>query len=267
MANVWFAFGLTVIAGLSTGIGSIIAFFSKRTNSAFLAISLGFSAGVMIYISLAELMMHAKEVLVVEMGIKRGQWMAILAFFAGIAVIWVIDVLIPSYENPHEPKSIEDMNQTVPNCSMHRIGVLTAITIAIHNFPEGLATFTSSMQKPSFGIGIAIAIALHNIPEGIAVSVPIWVATCSKRKAFVWSFLSGFSEPIGAIIGYFFLRQFFSGPLEGFLLAFVAGIMVFISLDELLPTAEKFGKHHQAISGVVAGMGLIAISLMLLNKL
>lgn len=265
MTPFWYAFLLTAFAGLSTGIGSLIAFVSKKTNPGFLSLSLGFSAGVMVYISLVEFLSQAKHALSSQLGLFQGQWITMLAFFTGIASIWLIDSLIPSADNPHEPKSIEDMQPPVSKRSLQRIGLLTALSISIHNFPEGLATFASALQTPALGVSIAIAVALHNIPEGIAVSVPIWFATGSKRKAFLWSFLSGLTELIGALLGYLFLRNYMNGPMEGILLAFVAGIMVFISLDELLPTAEKFGKHHLAISGVIAGMAVMAITLLVLN--
>jgi ZIP family zinc transporter len=144
------------------------------------------------------------------------------------------------------------------------MGLFSAFAIAVHNFPEGLATFMAGMTNPTLGISIAVAIAIHNIPEGLAVSVPIYYATGSKKKAFVLSFLSGLSEPVGAIIGYFFLRWFFTESVLGFIFAAVAGIMVFISLDELLPTAEEYGEHHVAIYGLIAGMAVMALSLVLM---
>jgi ZIP family zinc transporter len=267
MTSLWIAFGLTAFAGLSTGIGSLIAFFTKKTNPNFLAVSLGFSAGVMIYISLIEFLTQSKTSLSLHYGVYQGQWVSSLSFFVGIGMIWLIDSVIPSKNNLHEPKNIEEMNQPLSHHSLERIGLMTALSIAIHNFPEGLATFASALQTPSLGISISVAVALHNIPEGIAVSVPIFYATGSRKKAFVWSFLSGLTELIGAFIGFAFLQTFLKGPLEGIFLAFVAGIMVFISLDELLPTAEKYGKHHLAISGVIAGMAIMAITLLVLQPI
>lgn len=196
--NVLLAFTLTLFAGLSTGIGSAIAFLTKKTNKKFLSLSLGFSAGVMIYVSFVE--------------------------------------LIPSYENPHEVKSVESMAQQPHDKKLMRMGIFSALAIGIHNFPEG-----------------------------IAVSVPIFFATGNRKKAFKLSFLSGLSEPLGAIIG-FVLIYFFIGinaVVLGVLFALVAGIMVFISLDELLPTAKEYGAHHLSIYGLVAGMGLMAFSLLL----
>jgi ZIP family zinc transporter len=259
------AFLLTTFAGLSTGIGSALAFFSKRTNRSFLSVSLGFSAGVMIYVSLVEIFVKAQDALIEAHGPTAGPWMTVAAFFGGIFVIALIDRLIPSYENPHEVHSIEEMQRgATENSRLMRMGVFTALAIGIHNFPEGLATFFGVLSDPSVGLAIAIAIAIHNIPEGISVSVPIYFATGSKRKAFWLSFLSGVSEPTGAIIGYALLRPFFSPSVFGLMFAAVAGIMVFISLDELLPAAREYGRGHLAIYGLIAGMAVMALSLLLL---
>jgi len=264
--NVLFAFGLTLFAGLSTGIGSAMAFFAKHTNTRFLSLSLGFSAGVMIYVSFVEIFDEARRVLSEEFGDRPGTVYTVLAFFGGMLLIALIDKLIPVEENPHEMHSIEEMSgeKKYKDKKLMRMGMLTALAIGIHNFPEGLATFTAALQDPGIGIAIAIAIAIHNIPEGIAVSVPIYHATGDKRKAFRLSFLSGLSEPVGALIGYLILMPFM-GPLTfGILFASVAGIMVFISLDELLPAAREYGEHHLSIYGMVAGMAVMAISLLLL---
>ncbi len=261
--NIAFAFGLTLFAGLSTGIGSAIAFFAKRTNTKFLSISLGFSAGVMIYVSFVEIMVKAGDVLILELGIRGGNWATVSAFFGGILVIAIIDKLIPSIENPHEIRKVEEMDHQLKNQKLMRMGLFTALAIAIHNFPEGLATFTAALSDPRLGIPIAVAIAIHNIPEGIAVSVPIYYATGNKRKAFRLSFLSGLAEPIGAIVGFLILMPFMSPVVFGVLFAGVAGIMVFISLDELLPSAREYGEHHLSIYGLVGGMAVMAISLLL----
>src|SRR5574344_159970 len=221
---------LTLLAGLATGVGSLIAFFSKTTNKSFFAVTLGFSVGV---------------------------------FF-----IAVIDFLIPDNENPHEVKDIEDTNKTTSlefkkAHALKRMGVTTALVIAIHNFPEGFATFMAGTQDLSVAMSVAIAIAIHNIPEGIAVSVPIYFATGSKKKAFLYSALSGLAEPIGGIIGYLFFSQFFSDTVLNLVFSFVAGIMVFIAIDELLPAAESYGKHHYSIYGFVLGMLFMSISLIM----
>jgi len=261
-----FAFMLTVFAGLSTGIGSALAFFTKSTNTKFLSVSLGFSAGVMIYVSMVEIFQKSKEALIMEFDEKTGTTYAVIAFFSGIAIIALIDKIIPSAENPHEIRKVEDVKdptKTENDRKLYRMGIFTALAIAIHNFPEGLATFAAGLTDPTIAIPIAVAIAIHNIPEGIAVSVPISYATGSRKKAFFLSFLSGLAEPVGAVVGYFLLRNIFNDTVFGILFGIVAGIMVFISLDELLPTAREYGEHHLAIYGLIAGMVVMAISLLL----
>ena len=264
--QVLFALGLTIFAGLSTGVGSVIGFLSKRFNPKFLSGALGFSAGVMVYVSLVEIFFKARDSLSVVYGEKTGYWITIAGFFAGIAIVALIDRLIPSAENPHEISNInfkEADDEKVDSTRLMRMGLFSALAVAIHNFPEGLATFMSALTDPALGISIAVAIAIHNIPEGLAVSAPIYYAIKSRKKAFIYSFLSGVSEPVGALIGYFVLRSFFNESTFGIIFAAVAGIMVYISLDELLPTAEEYGEHHIAIFGLIAGMAVMAVSLVL----
>jgi len=262
--NLIFALGLTIFAGLSTGVGSLMAFFSKKFNPKFLAGALGFSAGVMIYVSLVEIFVKAKDSLVISFGSKPGYWFTVISFFAGIAVIAIIDRLIPSFENPHEIKNIAKNNSGIKNGNhkLLRMGIFSAIAIAIHNFPEGLATFLGALADPTLGISIAVAVAIHNIPEGVAVSVPVYYATKSRKKAFWLSFLSGLAEPVGALLGFLILKNIFTDIAFGVIFAGVAGIMVYISLDELLPTAEEYGEHHIAIGGLIAGMLIMALSLL-----
>ena len=256
------AFLMTAFAGLSTGIGSLIAFVSKHTNRKFLSVSLGFSAGVMIYVSMIEIFAEAQEALTAELGMKAGSWATAGAFFAGMIITAVIDKAIPSEENPHEVRSVEEENEPKPEKLM-RMGLFTALAIAIHNFPEGLATFVSAMQEPSVAIPIVVAIAIHNIPEGIAVSVPIYQATGSKKKAFWYSFCSGLAEPLGAVIGVLLLLPIMNDVVFGVLFAGVAGIMVFISIDELLPAAREYGEPHLSLYGLISGMAVMAVSLLL----
>ena len=264
MDNLLIAFGLTLFAGLSTGIGSALAFFTKRTNTAVLTTSLGFSAGVMIYVSFVEIFVKAQDSLVSYLGDGPGTWVTVGAFFGGIIFIAIIDKLVPAMENPHEIHLLKHAEHPGhDHGKLYRMGTFTALAIAIHNFPEGLATFTAALKDPSLGIPIALAIAIHNIPEGIAVSVPVYYATGNRKKAFWLSFLSGLAEPVGAAVGYLILLSFFDDLMFGIIFAGVGGIMVFISLDELLPTAEEYGKHHLAIYGLVAGMAVMALSLLL----
>lgn len=264
--NLLFAFGLTIFAGLSTGIGSAIAFFAKKTNKNFLAFALGFSAGVMVYVSFVEIFQKAKDSLIIAHGDYFGTVYTVISFFVGVAVILIIDALIPSAENPHELHFVEEMgNKINPNHKLLRMGMFTALAIAIHNFPEGLATFTAAMSDPALGVAIAVAIAIHNIPEGIAVSVPIYYATGNRKKAFWWSFVSGLSEPLGALIGYLLLMQFFNDTTFGIIFAAVGGIMVFISIDELIPTAREYDDGHKTIYGFIFGMLVMALSLLLFH--
>ncbi|MCT4620909.1 MAG: zinc transporter ZupT [Marinisporobacter sp.] len=268
-SNIWIAFGLTLFAGLSTGIGSALAFFAKKTNKKFLSLALGFSAGVMIYVSFVEIFFKAKDALIDEFGYSKGYWITTLSFFGGMAFIALIDKLVPDFENPHEMRNVEEMGKEQlkdkENKQLLRMGMFSALAIAIHNFPEGLATFTSAMKDVNIAIPIAVAIAIHNIPEGIAVSVPIYYATGDKKKAFYYSFLSGLAEPVGAVIGYVLLRSIFSDTVFGVIFASVAGIMVFISLDELLPAAHEYGEHHLSIYGVISGMAVMALSLLMFS--
>lgn len=254
------AFMMTLFAGLSTGIGSLIAFLARRTNTNFLSFSLGLSAGVMIYVSFMEILPESLILLNGEYGEKIGMLYMMLGLFGGIALIAMIDFLIPGDSNPHEMHGVEELRNS---SELKQTGIIVAITIAIHNFPEGVATFMSALTSFEVAIPITAAIAIHNIPEGIAVAVPIYHATGSKKKAFWLSFASGLAEPIGALIAFLFLLPFWSPTLNAFVLSAVAGIMIYISLDELLPSAEKYGKHHNSIIGLVVGMAIMAISLYL----
>ena len=265
--NVVFALLLTLFAGLATGIGSLLSLLTSRTNTKFLSVALGFSAGVMIYVSLVEIFVKAKDSLVAELGATNGYWMTIVGFFGGMVVIALIDRLLPKLGNPHEVKKVEDMDVEPDNAEytkLKRMGVFTALAIGIHNFPEGIATFASALHDPNLGIAIAVAVAIHNIPEGIAVAVPIYYATGSRKKAFKYSFLSGLAEPLGALVAFLVLMPYLNGVLFGIIFAGVAGIMVFISLDELLPAAQKYDETHASMYGVVAGMLVMALSLVLL---
>jgi ZIP family zinc transporter len=300
MNNLWYAFGLTLLAGMATGIGSAIAFAAKRTNYRFLSISTGFSAGVMLYVSFVEILPKGGEALGAAYGEDGGAWINAVSFFAGMALIGLIDALVPAAQNPHEVHAeretapLHDPEAVLPDFpaiarlagaaarGLHdhgiaqrrllRTGLFTALAIGIHNFPEGLVTFLSALQDPGLGMAIAVAIALHNIPEGISVSVPIFYATGDRRKAFGYSLLSGLAEPLGAGVAYLALRLFVAGPsgafppqVMGVLFAGVAGVMVYISLDELLPTSRAYGKGHDSLLGLVGGMAVMALSLLLMR--
>lgn len=300
MGNVWFAFGVTLLAGLATGIGSAIAFFARRTNYRFLSVAMGFSAGVMLYVSFVEIFQKGNAALVRAYGESLGGWANAGAFFGGILLIGVIDRLVPSAQNPHEVHTeqetapLHDASAPLPDFNavkadpahadpgahdhrvsqarLLRMGLFTALALAIHNFPEGLATFLAALDNRGLGIAIGVAIALHNIPEGISVSVPIFYATGNRRKAFVYSVLSGMAEPVGAAVAYMIMRLLFHDgaagvppQLMGAMFAGVAGIMVYISIDELLPTSRAYGKGHDSLLGLLSGMGVMAVSLLLMK--
>lgn len=269
---------LTLAAGSATGIGGALVLFRKRLSSNFLAGALGLSAGVMIFISLAEMFPEAQAEIMSSGSTDFGKAYVLAAFFIGMGIITLIDFLVPEYENPHEASGLSlgaktpavgMLEQTDNEAQLKRLGLMSALAIAIHNFPEGIATFIGALNDPQMGAGITIAIAIHNIPEGIAVAIPIYYATKSKGKALLYATLSGFSEVIGALLclavtAIFGLELTGEGMAFPLIMAAVAGIMIYISLDELLPTAEKYGKHHIAIAGVVGGMAIMGISLLLM---
>ncbi|EOI4207112.1 zinc transporter ZupT, partial [Campylobacter jejuni] len=273
--QIFIAMLLTLFAGFSTAIGSIIAFFSRKDDLRVLSLGLGFSAGVMIYISFMEILPTALKDFKNYYNSHWAELLGLAYFFGGILISLLIDKLIPEDVNPHEPK--EDLSELKicplpqkgqnppkfhPGEKLHQIntkalkhtGIFTALAIAIHNFPEGFATFISSLDNLTLGIAIAIAVAIHNIPEGLAVSLPIYHATGDKKKAFIYSALSGFAEPLGAFVGALILLPFIGDLTLAISFAVIAGIMVFISLDELLPAAKTYDKAHDSLYGLIAGM-------------
>ena len=267
MTNIQFGFLLSTLAGLATGIGSLIALFVKKNDFRALAFGLGVSAGVMIYISLVELLPNAEELLGGMLLPVTAKMFAFTLFAVGILLAALIDYFIPDHVEHNwikDKKKGKEGNYSDRIHSLYRIGFLKAITIAIHNFPEGLATFMSGYADKTLGVSIALAIAIHNIPEGISVSLPIYQATGSKRKAFMCSILSGLTEPLGAIFGFTFLKYLLNDWVFAIMYAVIAGIMVYISFDELLPASREYGKDgHITIIGIVVGMFAIGMSLSL----
>jgi ZIP family zinc transporter len=265
------AFLVTLGAGLATGIGSTLAFFTKTTNKSFFAIAMGFSAGVMVYLSFVEIIPKSTLYISHSMSPVQASAVAAIAMVSGMILMAIIDALVPSGTNPHENTEIEllgsetEVGQSKANRLLLRTGLFVALAIAIHNFPEGLATFLLVLDDPQIGIGLAIAVAMHNIPEGIAVSVPVYYATKSRSKAFRLSFLSGLAEPAGAVIGYLLLAQFLNDLVLGVLFAMVAGVMVFLAIDTLLPTARNSARGHLSVYGFIAGVAVMAASLVLLR--
>lgn len=267
------AFFLTLLAGLSTGIGATFAFFPRTNNNKFLSVGMGFSAGVMIYVSFSDLLILAQKNFSAIYGEIQGETFTLLAFFGGFAITAFIDHIIPNDVNPHELKSATQLKELHPNekssqkLSLKRSGIFTAIAIGIHNFPEGFATFISALNGLALGIPIALAIAIHNIPEGMAISLPIYHATGDKKKAFYYALLSGIAEPLGALLGFFLLFPFMGDITLGVAFGIVAGIMIYISFDELLPAARLYGNAHTTITGIALGMGVMAFSLLLFKIL
>ncbi|HEF3984448.1 TPA: zinc transporter ZupT [Campylobacter jejuni] len=285
--QIFIAMLLTLFSGFSTAIGSTIAFFSRKDDLRVLSLGLGFSAGVMIYISFMEILPTALKDFKNHYDSHWAELLGLACFFGGILISLLIDKLIPEDVNPHEPK--EDLSELKicplpqkgqnppkfhPGEKLHQIntkalkrtGIFTALAIAIHNFPEGFATFISSLDNLTLGIAIAIAVAIHNIPEGLAVSLPIYHATGDKKKAFIYSALSGLAEPLGAFVGALILLPFIGDLTLAISFAVIAGIMVFISLDELLPAAKTYDKAHDSLYGLIAGMAIMTLSLNLLGQ-
>jgi len=270
MSDLFFAFSLTLIAGLATALGGVVMMFAKVNNLKFLSVCLSFSAGVMIYISFAEIFVEALESLEEAYGNGTGLLIATVAFFAGIALMAIIDKFLPDDES-HTELLAEAAAGGTPSSEkgeLKRTGISSAIAISVHNFPEGLITFMAALYDPAMGIAIAIAIIIHNIPEGIAVAAPIYYSTGSKLKAFLASLGAGLTEPVGALIAWLLLRNVLDYDFEGvfgIIFAVIGGIMVFVSIHQLLPTAQKYGKHHLVMKWLFAGMAVMAVSLVILD--
>ena len=276
MENAFLALFLSLLAGLSTTIGSFIAFFMKKPKPRFISFIMGFSAGVMILISFVELLQKS----IASIGFIFG----LTFFFVGMLIMFLIDILIshqyefeesiemltkengscePHLHYGHRHKQRHRYNRDKNNVNLAKTSIFIVFGIFIHNFPEGMVTFVGTLKEVELGLMLALAIALHNVPEGIAVAVPIYVCTGSKKKAFKWSFISGMSEPLGALVTWIILFPFLSDELLSVLLGVVAGVMVYISLDELLPVSRSLGKEHISILGIITGMIVMTISLTL----
>ena len=252
---------MTFLAGFATIIGGFITFLVKKDNLKILSLGLGFSAGVMIFVSLTEILSTAEELLKIYYPVDY-HWIMFWGFIVGVIVSKLIDTFVPDHV---EEDLIDGYDNCKRTCRIKRAGLLTAIAIAIHNFPEGLGTFLVTSQDVTIGISVALAIALHNIPEGIAVALPIYHATGKKRMAIWYSFWTGMTEPLGALIGLALLHWFLPQVFVGFFMAAVVGIMIYISFDTLLPLSHEYGDWHYAIAGIMSGIIVIWASLLLLN--
>jgi ZIP family zinc transporter len=251
--TIGFALLLSALAGLSTALGGLLGVFVRRPGPRFMTLTLGFSGGVMILVSFVELLQGGIDAI--------GFGLAFLAFFAGMLAMFLVDALIPHQYMAEHHRTEEGSRDN----QLLKTGLFVALGIGIHNFPEGMATFAGALEDPSVGIAIAVAIAIHNVPEGLAVSAPVYAATGSRGKAFMWSLLSGVAEPLGAGLAALVLLPLLSPAVLGFVLSAVAGIMVFISLDELVPVARSFGEEHLSIVGIIVGMVVMAFSLWILR--
>lgn len=266
---------LSLGAGLCTGLGAAAALFLRRVDMRILTFALGTSAGVMVYVSFMELMPHALQVMG---GLPK--YVPILTFFGGMGLACLIDWLIPDDENPHEPPAqgdaaaADERDELCPLqgesgkvgefsgvAGVRRSAWLFLLAIGIHNFPEGMATAASALDSTGIAVSVALAVAIHNIPEGLVVALPLLYGTGSRRKAFWYGMLSGVAEPVGALLALLVLGPFLTPAVLGALFCLVAGIMVYIAFDELLPMAERWGHHHLSIAGVIVGMAVIAFTL------
>ena len=272
MSDTVFAFLLILVAGLATGIGGLVVLFSKTTNTKFLSICLSFSAGVMLYVAFGEIFLEAKEALEYGYGDEMGLLIAVVAFFAGILLMVVIDKFIPHNDDITEMLGASSLGESKQftdseQKELKRTGLMSAMALAIHNFPEGLITFIALMHDPVMGIAIAIAIIIHNMPEGIATAAPIYYATGSKAKAFFISAGAGLVQLVGAFVAWLLLQNVFEeiDAVFGIAFAAVAGIMVFVAIHQLLPAARKYGKHHLVMTWLFAGMAVMAASLVILE--
>ena len=255
------ALAVTLAAGLATALGSLLVIFAKGPNPRLLAFGLAFAGGAMVYVSLTEIFAKSVASFTLAYDTRLGYALATFAFLAGLLLVMAIDMLVP---NPHDTLTTDDPSLREHNREyIRRVGLLTAVAITVHNFPEGLATFFATLGNPAVGLPLAFAIAIHNIPEGIAIAVPVYYATHNKAWAFGASLLSGLAEPLGAIIGFTLLSRYLNDAVFGAVFGIIAGIMVFLAIDELLPAAKRYAKGHETVYGLVSGMGVLALSLLL----
>lgn len=255
------ALAVTLAAGLATALGSLLVIFARSPNPRLLAFGLAFAGGAMVYVSLTEIFTKSVTSFTLAYDPRLGFTFATFAFLAGVLLIMAIDMLVP---NPHDTLAADDPMLREHNREyIRRVGLMTALAITVHNFPEGLATFFATLANPAVGLPLAFAIAIHNIPEGIAIAVPVYYATHNKTYAFGASLLSGLAEPVGALIGFALLSQYLNEAVFGAVFGLIAGVMVFLAIDELLPAAKRYAQGHETVYGLVSGMGVLALSLVL----
>ncbi|OSI18077.1 zinc transporter ZupT [Neisseria dentiae] len=263
LQNLTVAFGITLAAGLATVLGSVLVFLSKTPNPRMLSFGLAFAGGAMVYVSLTEIFSKSQQAFTATYGQSIGFAAATFAFLAGLGAVALIDRLVP---NPHDTLDAHDPEfHEKSRHHIARVGLMTAFAITAHNFPEGLATFFATLENPAVGTPLALAIAVHNIPEGISIAAPVYFATRNKALTVAACLVSGLAEPLGALLGYFVLKPFLSDAVFGAIFGLIAGVMVFLALDELLPAAKRYSDGHETVYGLTSGMAVIALSLVLFN--
>lgn len=255
--DVLLAFLVCVVAAAATMVGGLSIFFTKQSNTRLLAFGLAFAGGAMIYISLVEIFWKSLSDFSQVYPDKEAYSLTTFFFFVGVLLLVAIDRFVP---NPHNSFTA---NEGEDKSSLRRVGLMAAIAITAHNIPEGMATFFATLEDPILGGSLAFAIAVHNIPEGVSIAVPVYYATGSKKLTMLACGISALAEPFGALLGYVVLGPFLSPAVFGGVFAVIAGAMVFLSMDELLPTAKRYAKGHDAVYGIVIGMACIALSLIL----
>ena len=257
----WTALLFSLLAGLSTSIGSLPALFAPRKGWAFLSVSLGFSAGVMILISIGDLMPAAAALLSRPGEGPAGGVRMVASTVIGMLLASGVDLLAPETAEPSRAAGAPSPPGTN---GLRRIGSVSAAAIVLHNFPEGVATFMAGCHSTALGLPVALAVALHNIPEGIAVSVPVRFGTGSRARALLAATLSGLSEPLGALLAALVLAPVMSDALLGVLFGATAGIMLCLSFSELLPASRKYGPPGLSLAGVLAGVTVMSLGLLLI---
>ncbi len=239
------AFLMSTMAGMSTLLGGIIIFFKiKKVNiNKFITFCLSFSIAIMIGISITDLIPTSVFNILYHFRLISALLIILIAFSIGVIIIFIINKLIKNENN-----------------SLYNLGILSMLALIIHNFPEGIATFMGSVTNIKLGLKLSLAIMFHNIPEGISIAVPIYYSTKSKKKALLSTFLSGVAEPIGAIVAYLFLGKYITDEMISIILLLVAGIMITLAIEEMLPKAISYNNNRYIYIGLILGGLLIIIN-------
>lgn len=255
--NFLVALAVCSAAALSTVLGALFVVFAREPNPRLLSFGLAFAGGAMVYVSLVEIFLKSESAFAASFDVRAAHAFATLSFFGGILLIAGVDRFIP---NPHGGMVLGNNGE---QGHIARVGLLAALAITAHNLPEGLATFLATLQNPVVGVPLAVAIAIHNIPEGVSIAIPVFYATGSKQRALIATGVSALAEPAGALIGYTILAPFLSEIAFAIVFGMIAGVMVFLALDELLPTAKRYARGHETVYGMVIGMAALATSLVM----